>query len=57
MSNNFEVFTAGFIAGAVVLVTILSLVPSTCSQSKAAIAACEKGLPRNQHCTLVGVPK
>jgi len=57
MRDGFLIFCCGILAGFVGAATLSAYVPtSTRNEYINAIAECEKSLPRDQKCKIVGVP-
>lgn len=50
-------FNFGFFVGFIIPVIIVSLPSSDVSLYRKAIEECERTLPRDQHCRVVGVPE
>ena len=48
-------FLIGAVFGIIVCVLMIKTTDNACSRNIRAIEACEAELPRNQHCTVVGV--
>jgi hypothetical protein len=55
MNDAPKLFLAGALAGWFIAVMLNSLPSSDASKYRAAIAECEKSLPRDQHCLVIGV--
>jgi len=53
-----EQFLTGILAGWAIAAVLVILVPGSYNElARNAIAECEKNLPRDQHCTVIGVKK
>lgn len=55
MSDALKLFLAGVFVGLFIAVMLNALPASNSSRYRAAIAECEKTLPRDQHCVVIGV--
>lgn len=53
--STLPAFSFGFLLCAVVLAVVVNLPQSIVSKARDAIDACEKDLPRNQHCVVSAV--
>lgn len=57
MNHEFKIFIMGLIIGALLVFGIEGTLPnSSVNLYQKAIEECEKDLPRNQHCVIIGVP-
>jgi hypothetical protein len=56
LNSNGYAFIIGMFTGVILLMLLLGFADSSVSRYKTAIAECEKSLPRDQHCKVVGVP-
>lgn len=57
MKDQLPGIKLGFILGFTVAIVIMALPSSDASLYRKAIDECEKTLPRNQHCKVMGIPE